>query len=142
MKITGWTWCGDPEYVDIDDSGIQYDSEELRNLIVSELRNRGYKFTGFYHQGGEYGTPIIDDKYTALYSFRSWGGIIEDAYPLHPGDNMAYCYWAWTEPDGEKEIVPCISDSGYPFNSATGDSTIATTNRSNMSAPNLRLLKR
>lgn len=106
MKITGWTDADNHKYINIDESGFEFDELELRDLIVQELRAHGYKFTGEYHQYGRYGLPIIDGKYTVMYSQRMWGGIMEEAYPLHPGDRMAYCYWAWDVPEGEEQVTP------------------------------------
>lgn len=56
-------------------------------------------------------------------------------------DRMKALLW---EGDGFILLYKVLDNgkSGYPFNSATGDAIIATTNRSNKLAPNLRLLKR
>lgn len=114
MKITGWTWCGNPQYEEINGTWAvgehPVDRDVIRPLIVDELRKRGYKFCGFYHQGGDYGTPIIDGKYTVLYSYRSWGGIMADAYEIQDEDGTAYCAWAWMPPDGEESIFPNPTD--------------------------------
>lgn len=112
MRVTGWTRVGNPDYTEINGTwaigDCPYDREELRPLIVKELRDRGYKFSGFYHQDGDYGAPIIDDKYTVLYSYRGWGDIIAEAYQLDDSDGMAYCVWAWNNP--EEQVTPDPSD--------------------------------
>ena len=112
MKITGWTYIGDQRYQEINGTwniaDSPYDRDVIRPLIINELRKRGYKFSGFYHQGGDYGAPIIDGKYTVLYSYRSWGGIMAEAYNIPDEDGMAYCDWAWNAP--EKEITPRPDD--------------------------------
>ena len=82
MKITGWTYIGDQRYQEIngtwnvDDS--PYDRDIIRTLIINELRKQGYKFSGFYHQDGDYGTPIIDGEYTVLYSFKAKDFFLND----------------------------------------------------------------
>ena len=103
---------GDPNYIEVgglqavDDPQIDWD--ELHHLIVDELRSRGYKFCGFYHQDGDYGAPVIDGKYTVLYSYRGWGGVMAEAYQLDNSDGMAYCEWAWSAP--EEQVFPNPSD--------------------------------
>lgn len=115
MKVTGWTWSENPDYPvidrrNIDDANFPYSWDEMWDLIARELRKKGYRFTGSYHQEGDYGAPVIDGKYQLLYSCREWGDIMEEAYQEHPGDYFAYCKWAWIEPEGEKMCVPDPAD--------------------------------
>ena len=114
MKITDWTWYGNPKYKELDGTWImpgqqgqaEYDMAAVRELIVREIKEKGYKFTGSYHQNGDFGCPVLDGKYIVLFSCREWGQIIEDAYKENPGNKMAYCLWAWVPPDGAEEILP------------------------------------
>lgn len=97
MKVTSWTNWNDDRYPEIP---IEL-YEEARGIVVSELRKHGYKFTGGYHQYGDYGAPVIDGKYKMTWSQRSWGGVMAAAYPDTVDD---YTKWAWVAP--EEMVVP------------------------------------
>lgn len=111
MKITGWTKRGDPRYMEfpwqwdkLKELNLDYDLAV--KLVVSELREKNYKFCGFYHQDGQYGAPIIDGKYWMGFTFRTWGALIEAAYQENLGDSMAYVLWAWDAPEEERYPRP------------------------------------
>lgn len=111
MKVTGWTWWDNPEYEDMFPIGPDRDCdkfEEVGALVVSEMRSNGYKFSGTYHQGGDFGVPIIDGKWLYQCSCRSWGHIMAMAYPdeIDDRDGYGYVKWAWMNPDGQKSVVP------------------------------------
>ena len=67
--------------------------DEVEKIIAEEIRKCGYKFTGSYHQDGDYGVPIIDDTWLYQCTCREWGGIIADAYPdeIDNSDGYGYC---------------------------------------------------
>lgn len=105
MKVTGITYYNDPNYKDICEFCPPTEEDKLRyseayDVVVNWLKENGYKYSGFTHQG-EY-VPIIDNKWLFQTSFRSWGGIMADALGL--GSKRNYCIWAWTAP--EKEVLP------------------------------------
>lgn len=104
MKITGWTWWENPEYEDLPNE--LYD--EAKSCVVEELRKHGYKFTGSYHQNGDFGVPIIDDVWLFQVSQRTWGNLMVTAYPdeIDDSDGYGYTEWAWTVPDGKTMVVP------------------------------------
>ena len=125
MKVTGWTWWGDPEYIGMDvviEDDPKYQQylqwleftktrwDEIDAAVIDALREGGYMFTGSFHQCGDTGCPIIDGKYLAEYSQRSWGDIMARAYPETVGDKYEkgyeYLAWAWDIPQGSKGIVP------------------------------------
>lgn len=163
MKVTGWTWWGDPKYIDIlnitmkercniiYDPGLpQFPSKEecakmpleeldehikerneaidealekwyntsdfakieaqLDNVVIEELREHNYHFTGSDHQNYDYGCPIIDDKYIYCTDMRSWGDLIYQAFPNEDyskyKEGMEYLKWAWTYPKNEEAILP------------------------------------
>jgi hypothetical protein len=115
MKIIGWTDFDNPQYKEmypIGGFGTVEQHEEIANIIAKELRDKGYKFNGYYHQGGDYGVPIFDNGMTYQCTFRTWGGIMARAYPdeIDNSDGLGYVEWAWTIPDGQEIIVPCESD--------------------------------
>lgn len=111
MKIVDWTWWGNPDYKKVRDCKITREEYEQRKEIVScELRRMGYKFTGGYHQNGDYGVPIFDDGVMMEFSQREWGGIMAKAYPdeIDNSDGMGYCAWAWVPPAPLR--IPCGTD--------------------------------
>ena len=113
FRVTGWTdGVADGQVMvnGLFDDGSGIDRDVLRPVIVDEIRKRGYKFSGFYHQGGEFGRPVINDRYVVLYSQRGWGGIMAEALNLDNSDGLAYCDWAWENPHGEHAVLPRPQD--------------------------------
>lgn len=112
MKITGWTWYENPDYKEmfpIGETSTFADEFKVRKLIAEELRKCGYKFTGGYHQNGDFGAPIIDDVWIYQCSCRTWGGIMVMAYPEESDDTdgMGYVEWAWdSQKTHEKSVLP------------------------------------
>ena len=118
FRVTGWTDTIGHTQILVDgrhDDNIDVDRDALRHVIVAEIRRRGYRFNGVYHQQGEFGRPIINDKYVVMYSQRSWGGIIAEALQIDNSDGMAYCDWAWGNPHGEYPVYPRPKDYGRMF---------------------------
>ena len=106
MKVIGWTHYGDERYPDMDDPIDQYDN--YIKAIIKDIRKHGYHFSGYYHQGGDYGVPVFSNGKSLCVSFRTWGRIMADAWldELDNSSPMGYCNWAWYAPNGMKEIVP------------------------------------
>ena len=114
MKIIGWTDYDDPKYTERFPYGGRYTGQEVietENMIAQELRKKGYRFDGTYHQNGDYGAPIFDDGTIAQFSFRAWGHIMALAYPEEIEDKeYGYLRWAWMIPDGQEPILPSPDD--------------------------------
>ena len=110
MKITGWTYWDNPEYQEIfSTEEASWDNvNKVKQLIADELRKCGFKFNGYYHQDGEHGVPVIDDKWVYQCSCRTWGGIMAMAYPeeIEDDDGFGYMTWAWLPPSQEEMVVP------------------------------------
>ena len=106
MKVTGWThWDNDDYERDLD--SLSMDTYlDIEEAVIKEIKDKGYKFSGQYHQHGEYGCPIVDNEYVYQVSMRKWGGIIARAHSLPNEDGLAYVMWAWCKPNNEKEIYP------------------------------------
>ena len=109
MKITGWTWYDNTDFEEMFLPGSDYtmaEVEEVQAMIASELRSKGYKFTGSYHQDGDFGAPIIDGTKIYMCSCRMWGHIMALAYPeeIDNSDGHGYVKWAWTPP--EQMVIP------------------------------------
>lgn len=110
MKIVGWTEWGDPRYKEMFPIGGTYREVEVkvvRAIIAEELRTNGYKFTGSYHQNGDYGVPVFDNGEVFQCSQRIWGGIMAEAYSdeIDNSDGYGYTVWAWLPPY-EPMVVP------------------------------------
>lgn len=112
MQVTGWTDYENPLYQDwFELERTQEELDEAKRVIANTLRAQGYMFSGYYHQGGIFGVPVLDNKWRYEVSFRTWGGIMAMAYPdlIDNSDGMGYVEWAWI-PKSE-QIVP--SEGGH-----------------------------
>ena len=103
MKVTGWTTFSDDRYID-ETEMTEDEYQEARKTVIEEVRNKGYKFNGYYHQNGY--APVIDDKYIFTCTYRGWGMIMQEAYDLPNEDGFGYCIWAWSAPNDETIILP------------------------------------
>ena len=101
MKVTGWTDFSNNDYSDSYDATID-EFQEMRQTVINEIRDKGYKISGYHHQNGY--APVIDNKWIFTVSFRAWGRIMQEAWDLPNDDGMGYCIWAWSAP--EKAILP------------------------------------
>lgn len=104
MKIIGWTEWDDPNHKEMFRDGGSYkaeDVDEAIKVISEELRKNGYKFSGIYHQNGDFGVPIFDNGEVFQCSQRMWGSIMAKAYPneVHNSDGYGYVDWAWMSPE-------------------------------------------
>ena len=116
MKIIGWTWYGNPDYVEMFPIGLNtepncdWNRHEVEKVIVEELRNKGYRFTGDYHQNGDFGVPIFDNGMVATFTKRQWGALMYKAYPNEEGyeEGLEYVKWAWNwlEMNEEDRVFP------------------------------------
>ena len=95
-SVVKWTFWFDEEYPETEWPISDEEEQEYVDAIVREIRMRGYRITGFAHQGDQFCTPVFDDgrRYTA--SFRQWGGIMADALEIE--GEFAYAQWAWCAP--------------------------------------------
>lgn len=116
MKIVGWTEWDNPKYKEIFPIGskcTEAEIEDVRKVIAEELKTNGYKFTGDYHQNGDFGVPVFDNGEVFQCSQRMWGDIMAQAYPeeIDNSDGYGYIEWAWfppepmVVPDGDGELI-------------------------------------
>lgn len=49
---------------------------EMEKCVIEHCREKGIRFSADFHQYGEYGVPIIDDKYMYYTFARTWGWIM------------------------------------------------------------------
>ena len=95
-SVTRWTFWFDEQYPETEWPISDEEEQEYVDAIVREIREKGYRITGFAHQGDQFCTPVFDDgrRYTA--SFRQWGGIMAAALGID--GEYGYTVWAWSTP--------------------------------------------
>ena len=49
---------------------------EIQECVINHCKEKGIRFSADYHQYGDYGVPIIDDKYMLFTFARTWGWIM------------------------------------------------------------------
>ena len=83
MKIIKWSnW--DDDYVDRyakNNGHLPFYSDEQYDCVITAIREAGYKFSGDYHQNGDYGTPYFDNGIPFVLSQREWGDVMAKAWP-------------------------------------------------------------
>lgn len=107
MKVVRWA-----EWSDKDDFDYS-DIEEVSKVVAAELRNKGYRFDGHYHQNGDYGVPVLDDGRHVQVTQRTWGGIMAMAYPEefdNPEDPYNYVIWYLGPGDRDLYVFPGGND--------------------------------
>lgn len=69
-----------PMWLD-EDKIKEYNSllSEMETCIINHCKEKGIRFSADYHQCGDYGVPIIDNKYMYFTFARTWGWIMAQA---------------------------------------------------------------
>ena len=49
---------------------------EMEKCVIKHCKEKGIRFSADYHQYGDYGVPIIDNKYMYFTFARTWGWIM------------------------------------------------------------------
>lgn len=83
MKVVKWgEWDDhfDNEYWKNHGHMCAYTKEEYEAVIKS-VQSLGYKFSGEYHQNGDYGVPYFDNGKPFMVTQRNWGYIMAQAWP-------------------------------------------------------------
>ena len=112
MRITGWTYAEDNRYEEMFDGAQQEycgkSHDDIILIIAKELKGNNYRFDGRYHQNGDYGVPVFENKWKYVCTFRTWGKIMAKAYPeeIDNTDGFGYVKWAWSVPEGKIASVP------------------------------------
>ena len=107
--VTDWTYWDNSKYEDAnerDNLPDDYDYSEWEDAVIKALREGGYKFSGYYHQDGATGVPVINGKYLFQVSYRVWGGIMAKAYPSENPSENDYIMYAWGALFQGEEVVP------------------------------------
>ena len=66
-----------PMWLD-EDKVKEYESilSEIQECVINHCKEKGIRFSADYHQYGDYGVPIIDNKYMYYTFARTWGYIM------------------------------------------------------------------
>ena len=92
FKVIGWTDDSDEKYPPIDGSVAAYQA------VITELREKGYRFGGDAHQERRGCCPVLNNGAKVCYSMRGWGAIMAEALGINT-DKYAYMEWymdGWT----------------------------------------------
>lgn len=90
-KVIGWTNYDNEKYPCFDGSNDEYAA--AYSAVVDEIREKGYRFSGDYHQWGESGSPVLNDGTLFILSMRGWGALMSEAVEPDNSDSMAYMNW-------------------------------------------------
>ena len=106
MKLIGFTNFSNEDYEDIDDFDEAFDV--AWELTVEHMKKYGLKWTGFYHQSGEYGVPYFDTKQKMSTGLRAWGRLMAEVLDITRDEadkfDLRHCAWAWAT--DEEEVYP------------------------------------
>ncbi len=86
-KVIGWTYYDNPEI--LCKYGDYYSRAEI-NVIVDDIKEHHYLFSGYHHQESyDHGVvPVLNDGRERVFSMREWGKIMATAY----GKRGEYAY--------------------------------------------------
>lgn len=76
LKVIGWTRYDDSKYP-TSESSVAVD-----DAIITELREKGYKFGGDSHQNEDCCCPVLNNGKKALFSMRGWGKLMAQALEI------------------------------------------------------------
>ncbi len=101
-KVTEWTSWSDAESLPGSRPGAIPFSCAF-DAVVREMKEKGYLFSGNYHQNGKTGVPVINGRFPFMVSMRVWGEVMVKV----TGDPSlgAYVKWVYSAPGGE-EVLP------------------------------------
>ena len=105
-QVIGWTNYDNRKYPAFNGRIEEYVA--ARNAIIDELREKGFRFSGDYHQYGDSGCPILNDGTCFTVSSREWGAIMAEALYVDNSDGFAYMEWymdSFSRRGEERDIV-------------------------------------
>ena len=62
--------------------------KEMETTVIEHCKRKGIRFDSNWHQGGDFGVPIIDNKYAFLCTLREWGRVMAECDGIE--DDMGY----------------------------------------------------
>ena len=100
--------------------------EESDRVVVECIRRNGFRFGGFYHQGGEFGMPMFEDGTVFFVSLRHWGHLMYEAWEPEGKDPYGYALYAWDYEVGKCKYPESETDFVQPDESGNvGNEDIA-----------------
>ena len=100
MKVTKWTHWDNNEYLDFCESNV---ASGCKQTVIEHLKNTGIRFCSDYHQNGQFGVPIVDDKYKVECTIRCFAAMEASA----DGSNTTYLDY-YINYDGEQKLPPDV----------------------------------
>ena len=73
-KVIGWDNYDTSEWKDGDAS------DAVVEAICDDIKKNGYEFSGYYHQEGWSGAPVLNDGLRYCFSQRGWGEVMAQAH--------------------------------------------------------------
>lgn len=106
--VVGWMSFDEAEERNIPDAGdLPADEFNLYvDSVVDYMKATHIKFSGRYHQCGEYGVPQFDNGMVLTMTQRKWGEVMAHVLEIDNSNGFAYVKWAWFCPGGDKEVYP------------------------------------
>ncbi|MBP3423127.1 MAG: hypothetical protein J6K86_05110 [Clostridia bacterium] len=106
-RIVGWT-----EY---DDFMVETEeaSYAATNVVIDEIKKKGYKFSGWAHQELSNGAPVFNDGKKRIFSARTFGGLMAAAHGYN--GPMDYSLFAFQFADVKYEKTPPSSEGFTPY---------------------------
>lgn len=101
-RIVGWTEYDD-FMVEAEDA-----SYAAGNVVIDEIKKKGYCFSGWAHQEMTNGVPVFNDGKKRLFSARTFGGLMANAHGYNGA--MDYSLFAF---ELKNEKMPPNSEAFY-----------------------------
>ncbi len=95
LKVLGWASYSDHSY-----PAGEY-SEEVRSVVLLDVKRNGYLFTGLDHQEGIGCAPVLNDGKIYRFSQRGWGELMATAH-----SSCDYALYACGNLKSEAKIEP------------------------------------
>lgn len=96
-RIVGWTHYEDFETETADASYA------ATNVVIDEIKKKGYFFSGWAHQEMLRGAPVFNDGKKRLFSARTFGGLMAIAHGYT--GSMDYALYAF-QSEGQEDMPP------------------------------------
>ena len=96
-KIIGWTHAGDERFPE----APSHKHSSLFTVLIEEIRERGYAFSGEYHEWGDMGVPVFNSGERLELSMRTFAKVMAEVYE----EDGAASYAKWFTDEGISECA-------------------------------------
>ncbi|MCD8372811.1 MAG: hypothetical protein LUD27_05885 [Clostridia bacterium] len=97
-RVVGWTSYDDYSVKDGDLTYAAY------TTIIDEIRSEKLFFSGYDHQERSYCVPVLNDGKKRIFSQRSWGGLMAEAYGYY--GRFDYSLFSYPSAVGKGAKIP------------------------------------